>query len=191
MQLPFQIFPDPLERRIERRREDNSHQSRQHHSGKGRDSDRPPAAGTGSGCNHQREDAEQKTPGRHQHRAVTEIRSVQRRFKHTLSALPLLLGELHHQNGVFRGKTDQHHHSELRINTQGFSGNQKTEQRPQKRKGDREHHGNRNRPALILRNQEKIGEQQSQRHQIDNLSLILLFLIAQPGPFHMIIIRQF
>ena len=113
MKFPFDPLANPLECGVERRGEDDADQRGDHHAGEGGDADGAAAAGTGAGGDHQREDTEEEAPGGHQHRAIAEVGAAHRGFEDALAALALLFGELHHQNRILGGESDQHHHAEL------------------------------------------------------------------------------
>ena len=106
------------------------------------------------------------------------------------AALPLHLGELHHQDGVLPGQAHQHHQPQLGVNAQGRVADDQAQQGAQQGHGDGDDDGDRHRPALILRHQEQVAEEQGHAHQQHDLAVILPFLVAHVRPGDGIILRQ-
>ena len=74
--------------------------------------------------------------GRHHHGAEALPGPFQGGFLDGNAALPLHLGEFHHQNGVFPGQAYQHHQAELSVNAQGRVADNQAEQSAQQGHGD-------------------------------------------------------
>jgi len=91
------------------------------------------------------------------------LRTEDRRVLYRDAALALLLGELDNQDAVLGGERNQHHKPDLTVEIEVQSGKLDAEVRPEHADHDRQQHGNRDRPTLVQRDQEQIGEQHGER----------------------------
>ena len=115
--------------------------------------------GAGAGGDHQRQHAENEGERGHQDRPQAHARRFGRRLEAVLAVLLVLPRELHDQNCVLGRETDQHDEADLGEDVHVHGPEQKPGHRGEQAHRHDQNHGERQRPALILR-----GEQQEHEH---------------------------
>src|SRR5215470_10612571 len=111
-------FTNGLEKDIERRNSKNPDKRCEDHTAKHR---RTNMAARELGCagrDHKRKKTEDECKRCHHHRAESQPRALSCGIKQGHAFLSLLLGEFHNENSVFRCKAYQHHHADLRVESE-------------------------------------------------------------------------
>jgi len=118
----------------------------------------------------------------HDDRSQTHAARFDRRIAQTAPLFMQLLGEFDDQNGVFSRKTDGRQQTHLEVHVVGQPAQAGGHQRADDPQRYHEHHGDRNRPALVQRRQTQEHHQQRQGIQRWRLRAGQPFLVGQTGP---------
>src|SRR5206468_945869 len=138
-----------------------------------------------SGARRNDEGHEPKDEGdrRHHHRAKPHLSAEHGSILDRPAGLALLLGKLDDQDAVLGGERDQDDETYLRIKIEIEPRKTDREIGAEHADSDREEHRHRDRPALVERDQEEIGEQYCETQYDAGLPGGLLLLKRRPGPF--------
>ena len=106
-----------------------------------------------------------------------------RRIGNAHPLLVLLLGEFDDQNRRLAGDPEEQNKTDLRVDVVRDRQQKKRDQRPRQRHRHRQQNRNGNHPALVLRNQKQINENQRQGEDQRRLPGGKTLLIRHVGPF--------
>ena len=156
------------------------------------------ARGTRARSDHHRKSAEERRQGRHEKRPKALASSGTSGVRDGVAlVLALVLRKLDDQDRVLRGKSYEKDESELRVYRQRIrrAGHPDAEplesaQRAEHGDEDREHHGERNRPRLVLRDEEEVAEQDRERDERRRAALVARLLERQGRPVVAVVVRE-
>ena len=109
-----------------------------------------------------RHDAENERERRHENRPQPDARGLDRRIEDRHALLAQLLGELDDQNRVLGGQADEHDEPDLTEHVVGKPSQQLRGQRAKHRERHAQQDDERQDPALVLRRQHQIDDEQAQ-----------------------------
>ena len=94
----------------------------------------------------------------------------------------LVLRELHDEDRVLRGEAHEEHEPELRVDAQAEAVEAQAHERAQDGHEDGEHDGKRDRPALVLRDEEEVAEDDGERDERRGAPLVARLLEGERVP---------
>src|SRR5580704_16696753 len=185
-----EALTETLERRVQHGYQEDADRAGGDHAAEHGGSHGAAADLGGARCDDQRSEAENEGDRRHHDGAEPRLSAQYRGLVDVHAGLALLLGELHDQDAILGGERDQHDQTDLTVKVEAESGHLDCDERSEHANDDGQQDRNRDRPALVQRDQEQVGEQDGQRQDDAGLAGGGLFLIGGAGPFEIVARRQ-
>ena len=120
----------------------------------------------------------------HQNRAQTQMGGFNGGVKDAQAFLHLQCGKFHDQNGVLGRQADQHQQTDLEVDVVGRAPEPKRNEGAQYGVGNRQHHGNRKRPALVKSSQNQEDDDQTEKDSRRRGSSDSFLVPRLTGPFN-------
>ncbi|MNT14444.1 hypothetical protein D3C72_1494510 [compost metagenome] len=179
---PLEAGRNTADHHIEHRRQEQAEHGHPQHAGKDRNAHRLAHLGARTGRQYQRHDTGDE--GQRRHHNGTQPQST--RFHHRIHGGPSLClecpGELDDQNRVLGRQPHQDDQADLHEHVVVAPHQPDPADRAEQTHGHDQQHRQRQQPAVVLRGKDKVGEQHTQREDVQRRVAGQLLLVGQLGP---------